>query len=262
MISNSFNQNSNYRMNANAAMEIARSYSVLSSKKMLNDILSSVIKDIDLSNYSKFELHKLCNSIILSKYSSEQLIKSLLVDYFKDERVIAAFEIRTNESRLDFLRINGYSISYEIKSEVDNLAKLEKQVLNYSELFEFNNVVVGKKHLAKVRDVLSSEYGIFIEENGKLFEKRKAKKNRNISSERQLKIFTKKEINKFYKTDIKNVLNLFSPKEINSIFKEVLKSRYSTKWSFLCQNKQDILPIDYQYFYNHNITPNLIYGIR
>ncbi len=257
---NSIDQNIKYKMTDKLAMEIARTYSVLSSRKMLNDVLSSVIEDVDLSGYSKFDLHKLCNSIILSKYSSEQLIKSLLVDYFLDESVIAAFEIRTNESRLDFLRINGHSISYEIKSEVDNLVKLEKQVLHYSELFEFNNVVVGKKHLSKVREIIPSGYGIFIEENGKLVEKRKAKKNNNISSERQLNIFTKKEINQFFKIDTKSVLDLFSPKEINSIFKEALKSRYSKKWNFLCQNKQDILPIDYQYFYHHNITPNLIYG--
>jgi hypothetical protein len=257
---NLISQNINSRMTDKVAMEIARSYSVLSSKKKLNDVLSSAIRDVDLSGYSKFELHKLCNSIILSKYSSEPLIKSLLVDYFLDERVIAAFEIRTNKSRLDFLRLNGHSISYEIKSEVDNLVKLEKQVLHYSELFEFNNVVVGKKHLSKVRKIIPSAYGIFIEENGKLFEKRKAKKNNNISPERQLNIFTKKEINQFFKTDIESVLDLFSPKEINSIFKEILKSRYSKKWDFLCQNKQDILPIDYQYFYHHNISPNLIYG--
>lgn len=257
---NSTYQHINYRMTDKSAMEIARSYSVLSSKKTLNDVLTSVIKDVDLSGYSKFELHELCNSIILSKYSSEQLIKSLLVDYFVEEGVIAAFEIRTNESRLDFLRINGQSISYEIKSEVDNLVKLEKQVLHYSELFEFNNVVVGKKHLSKVREVLPFEYGILIEENGGLFEKRKAKKNRNISPERQLNIFTKKEINQFFKTDKKSALNSFSSKEINSIFKEALKSRYLKKWNFLYQNKQDILPIDYQYFYQHNISPHLIYG--
>lgn len=249
-------------MTDKSAMEIARSYSVLSPKKVLSDVLSSVIENVDLSGYSKFELHKLYNSIILSNYSSEQLIKSLLVDYFTDEKVITAFEIRTNESRLDFLRINGHSISYEIKSEVDNLLKLKKQVLNYSELFEFNNVVVGKKHLFKVREMLPSSYGIFIEDNGELFEKRKAKKNRNISPERQLEIFTKKEISHFFKTDTKNILDLFSPKEINSIFKEALKTRYSKKWNFLCENRQDILPIDYQYFYHHNITPSLIYGSK
>ena len=256
---NSIILNINHTITEKSAMEIARSYSVLSSQKKLNEILTSVIKDIDLSSYSKFELHKLYNSIILNNYSSEQRIKGLLVDYFVDEGVIVAFEIRTNESRLDFLRINGYSISYEIKSDVDNLVKLEKQVLHYSELFEFNNVVIGEKHLSKVREILPFEYGIFILENGKLFEKRKAKKNRNISSERQLKIFTKKEIHRFFKTDTKSVLNLFSPKEINSIFKEMLKSRYSKKWGFLCQNRQNILPIDYQYFYHHNIAPNLIY---
>lgn len=259
---NSINQNINYRMTDKSAMEIARSYNVLSSKKMLNDVLTSVIKDVDLSDCSKFELHKLFNSIILSKYSSEQLIKSLLVDYFVDEGVIAAFEISTNESRLDFLRINGQSISYEIKSDVDNLVKLEKQVLHYSELFEFNNVVVGKKHLTKVREILPSEYGIFIEENGKLFEKRKARKNSKISSERQLNLFTKKEINHFFKTDTESVLELFPTRKINSIFKEMLKSRYSKKWQFLCRNRCDILPIDYQYFYHHNITPNIIYGSK
>lgn len=253
-------KNINHRVTEKSAMEIARSYNVLSTKKRLIDVLNSVITDVDLTSYSKFEIHKLFNSIILSKYSSEQLIKSLLVNYFNEEGVVAAFEIRTNESRLDFLRINGQSISYEIKSEVDNLVKLEKQVSHYSELFEYNNVVIGKKHLSKAREIIPAEYGIFIESDGKLFEKRKARKNTNISPERQLNMLTKKEVHRFFKADRQHVLKLFSQKEINSIFKDILKFRYTRKWDFLHNNKKNILPIDYQYFYHHNINPNIIYG--
>ena len=241
-------------------MEMSRSYNVLSSRMNLDNVLSSIIKDVDFSSFSKFEIHKIYNDIILSNYSSEHLVKSLLVDYFKEENVIAAFEIRTNESRLDFLRINGHSISYEIKSEVDNLVKLEKQISNYSELFEFNNVVVGIKHLDKIRELIPTEYGIFIEKDGCLIEKRKARKNKLISAEKQLNLFTKKELQTYFEYDMKQILETYSSKKINDQFKKMLKDRYSKKWNYLCNNKNDILPIDYQYFYHHNISPQLIYG--
>ena len=98
-------------------------------------------------NFARYELHKLINETIIHNYNGEVKIKALLVDHFIKDNAVSCFEIKANKSRLDYLRINGSSISYEIKSELDNLLKLKKQVNDYSTLFEYNYVVIHSNHL-------------------------------------------------------------------------------------------------------------------
>ena len=243
------------------AMELARSYNILYPLNKLKNILSSIDSDIDFSDYSKFQIHSLFNYLIQNTYSGEAKVKSLLVDYFLNEDAIAAFEINTFNGRLDFLRINGDSISYEIKSEVDNLAKLEKQISGYIKLFEYNYVVIAYNHLSKIREILPKEYGILIVNNEKIEVRRKAKKNKFVAPDHQIKLFTKKElIENFNIYDKDLILQSFTPKEINIKFKGMLKKRYFNRWKFLSENRDDILPLDYQYFYHHNISPSIIYA--
>lgn len=242
-------------------MELARSYNILYPIARLKDILSALQLEEDLSNLNKYQVHSIFNNIIQNNYSGEAMIKSLLVNKFLNEDAIAAFEINTFNGRLDFLRINGDSISYEIKSEVDNLAKLEKQISGYIKLFEYNYVVIAYNHLSKIREILPKEYGILIVNNEKIEVRRKAKKNKFVASDYQIKLFTKKElIENFNIYDKDLILQSFTPKEINIKFKGMLKKRYFNRWKFLSENRDDILPLDYQYFYHHNISPSIIYA--
>ncbi len=242
------------------AKELARTYNVLLTSSQLKSVLQTILPNKDIEDRSKYDIHSLYNDIILRKYKSELLYKSLLVDYFINEDIIAAFEIKANGSRLDFLKINGNTISYEIKSEVDNLIKLQKQVSDYSLLFDYNYVVIGQNHLNSIKKLLPQNYGIFIVKNDHLFLIKKPIKNHNIDSNFQLNLFTKKELRLFFKTDDKLLIyKSFSFNEIQDKFRTMLKKRYNFKWEFLKKNKESILPVDYQYFYNHNISPNVIY---
>lgn len=248
-------------VNYNIAKDLARSYNVLSPLNTLKSILRYAFPEAIIDSYSKYEIHYLFNEIITKNYNAEALYKSLLVDEFIHEDVIAAFEINANNSRLDFLKINGYTVSYEIKSEVDNLSKIEKQVSDYSKLFDFNYVVIGKNHLSSIRKICPSHYGIIIIENSEINEVRRPKRNNNIDSHNQLNIFTKKELNSFFgNSDIESIDKYFSSKVIAEQFRAMLKHRYEKRWSFLKEHKKKILPIDYQYFYNHNISPSIIYN--
>ncbi len=247
-------------IDTNLATELARSYNILAPISSLRSLLKSAFKDEDFSSFSKFELHLCMNEIWCDKYYGESKIKSLLVNYFIQEDV-AAFEINANNSRLDFLAINGDTNSYEIKSELDSLKKLPKQVHDYESLFEYNYVVLDKKHLTEARKLISSHYGIFIIDGDNLQRKRKAKRNQAIHSSSQLNLFTKKELYDFFGRTEKGIIAKYTKKQINEIFKEMLKKRYSKRWMFLKEHKKDILPIDYQYFFHHNIPPSVIYGL-
>jgi hypothetical protein len=95
-----------------------------------------------------------------------------------------------------------------------------------------------------------------------LKEHKKATLNNNLDSIIQLSLFTKKELQQSFKgvpLDFNKIQGIYSKNEINSVFKQMLKKRYLKKWTFLKNNLEDILPIDYQYFFYHNIQPSVIY---
>lgn len=246
-------------LNTQQAIEMARSYNVLANFPKLQSLLTSIFSDTDFSHYTKYQLHQIINDAVLSHYRGEIYIKHLLVNHFIQRNAIAAFEIKTYESRLDFLRINGASISYEIKSEVDSLQKLPRQTKDYSNLFEYNFLVLDNIHLKKARKMIPDNYGIIVAENDQLTIKRQAKKQNQFSAEKQLALFTQKELHKYFKTNKTEILKKFPKKTINEVFKQMLKDRYAPKWEFLKKNWEAILPIDYQYFFHHNIAPSLIY---
>lgn len=248
-------------INSTLAKDLARSYNILYSTKTLKSILKYAYPDSIVESFTKYEIHFIFNEIITRNYNAEALYKSLLVDEFINEDVIAAFEINANNSRLDFLKINGHTVSYEIKSEVDNLSKIEKQISDYSELFDYNYVVIGRNHLLSIKRLCPPHYGIIIVEDSIIKEVRKPKMNNNINSIKQLNVFTKKELNSFFGySDIKLIDSFFSLKIIAENFRAMLKQRYEKRWLFLKEHKVKILPIDYQYFYNHNIPPSIIYN--
>lgn len=242
------------------AMAMAKSYNVLAHSRKLKGLLETVFPEKDFSDCPKFSLHQLINDAILSNYNGELYIKQLLVNHFIEEDAIAAFEMKTNESRLDFLRINGYSISYEVKSGIDSLQKLNRQVEGYRQLFEYNYIVIDRIHLNKARQIIPDAFGIIIAENDELKYKRNARKNGQLEPETQLSLFKQAELKKFFKAPKEVVLKNYSKRQINEVFKQMLKNRYAPKWQFLKAHHSSILPVDYQYFFHHNIAPSLIYG--
>jgi hypothetical protein len=244
-----------------AAAALARSYNILLSPVRLRSILATLSQRSDVGTASKFDLHRIINTLIFESYLGEARIKAMLVDKFFSDRVVAAFEIRANRSRADFLTVNGITCSYEIKSELDNLMKLKKQADDFSRLFEYNYVVVDKKHISKATEILPGNYGIYEVTFNGIKLKKKAQKNNQTDAASQLKLFTKKELETYFDSyrSLEHALNSFSPGEINAIFKKMLKHRYEDRWNFVLNHKKEILPLDYQFFFKNNILPSIIY---
>jgi hypothetical protein len=250
-------------LTANVVNTLARSYNVLGYSNNLRAILSSVLPKEDFSSLSKVELHRMINHILTKAYKGESALKAKLVEMFVEKDVTAAFEIRVNNSRVDFLTVNGDTISYEIKSGIDNLNKLSKQINDYEKVFEFNYLVIDEKHLESVKELIPAHYGIYISHKDKLVKNKGADRNSCLESKMQLKLFTQKELGQHFecgKLGIEEVAKQFSATQINEGFKSMLKKRYERKWLFLKQNMNEVLPIDYQYFFHHNIAPKIIYG--
>ncbi|TXE03077.1 sce7726 family protein [Algoriphagus aquimarinus] len=238
-----------------------KSYHPLKSEKELNKWLGSFIPNLTVTSGSKLEFLRQLNSFALSHFEDELFFKQLLTQSLFEENIIGAFEVGALTSRLDLLKINGVTTAYEIKSEFDSLEKLEKQSQDYLKLFEYNYLVVADKHLAKAKIIIPGIFGIYTLKDKSLKRIRVAKKNKNLDPKSQLSILTSRELKTTFKSSEPDaVLETYSAGQINEGVKKALKKRYSKKWGFIKERSSEILPLDYQYFFNHPVSPSLVYS--
>lgn len=249
-------------INKQIIRQIAMDYDTLAYKTNLEKLLSGLYPEETLPPFSKYELHQQLNHILINHYKGEGQLKYTLFKEYVKKNIVAAFEIKVNNSRVDFLAVNGVSRSFEIKSELDNLCKLRKQSLDYASVFDYNYVVIDVRHLKNSQDLIPTDFGIWSFSNGRKKIHRHAKLNTSINPEMQLNLLTKKELKTGFTEEggvRSEILKNNGSDEINVRFKKLLKQRYSERWNFLISNSEAILPIDVQFFFNINIEPEVIY---
>lgn len=241
---------------------LARSYSALLYPKKLRELLESVTTDTDYSGEDKYALHQHINQMLTANHQGEALIKYKIAMKYLFRDTVAGFEIKVGNSRADFASINGVTRCYEIKTELDNLNKLIKQSWDYTSVFEYNTVILDEKHLTQATRELPKEYGITIIGKKSLKPFRRAEKNANICAKCQLEALTAKEIEMFFagkKSAINEILSRYSAGAVNKGFKLALKDRYRNRWEFMRKHHQQILPIDFQFFFSTQESPSLLY---
>ena len=69
-------------------------------------------------------------------------------------------EFRAGECRADIAILNGTITVYEIKSERDSLARLERQIRNYRRVFARIVVIAAENHVKEVLQCTPSEVGV------------------------------------------------------------------------------------------------------
>jgi hypothetical protein len=240
---------------------LAKKYNTMDYSSGLRTALHSIFPKRDIARLAKPELHELFNHLLVHHYSGEAALKYELFLRASRQKVVAAFEIPVNKSRADFLTVNGHTTSYEIKSGLDNLDKLQKQSEDYLRAFEYNFVVIDSKHLAGAKKILPASFGIISFINGRKKVHHPVTLNNRIDPRMQLELLTKKEFTTAFKNCFSRdqVIRKHTDAEINTAFKTALKIRYAKRWSFLLTNSAQILPVDLQFFFNSNISPELIY---
>jgi len=247
-----------------AVSYLAKNYNTLDYYVKLVDHLNNACPAENFKAFTKYELHELFNEILIKYYNGEEILKYKLAEkHLKQRNIVGAFEMKVNNSRIDFLAVNGVSTGYEIKSELDNLSKLSKQTRDYMLAFEYNYLVTDERHVEKAKDLLPDSFGLWCYKNGKYRTLKKSKLNRKIDPEMQLRLLTKKELITNFPEEqgrVKKILNTYTSKSINTVFKETLKDRYRDRWKFLLSNRENILPIDMQFFFNSNILPERVYS--
>lgn len=241
---------------------LARSYNTLSYTNQLRELLAAFFQTDKYQGLSKYELAKTVNDVLFKHYDGEQILKYKLAKEFRNKKYVAAFEVKAKSSRTDFLVINGDTKSFEVKSKIDTLNRLNKQVRDYGDVFEFNTVVIDEIHLSNVIKIIPEYYGIWYFEGSKKIVHRAAEYSPKINAAEQLSLFNKKELMTSFGSVNKNeILSSNDSAKINHELKEMLKKRYFDRWNFVQRNWNKILPIDLQFFFNTNVRPEIIYGI-
>lgn len=95
-------------------------------------------------------------------YYKNTLLNKLLLGVHKPTTTTALTEVSVNRSKADFVLINGKAVVYEIKTELDNLDRLESQIQDYYKAFTNVCVVTSEYNYESVRKKLSgTSVGIY-----------------------------------------------------------------------------------------------------
>lgn len=121
-----------------------------------------------------------------------------------DYKIIPEMTICDGMSRVDVAVANGNLCGYEIKSDADTLERLESQKEYYNKTFDKVFIVVGEKYQGIILDYVPDWWGVYIayydKNNNVCFkEKKRGRKNRNISAESLLELLWRDEIEKLLK---------------------------------------------------------------
>jgi len=102
------------------------------------------------------------------------------------------YEIMDAQSRVDlavFTKERSYG--FEIKGSSDSTTRLKSQVKNYDYIFDYNCVVIERKHLSNVLAILPIHWGIFIVSQDKVELYKKPELNKSVSKENVIRLIFK-----------------------------------------------------------------------
>lgn len=95
-------------------------------------------------------------------YYKNTILNQLLIQKHDLYHTTAITELPIGTSKADFIMINGRGVVYEIKTDLDNLLRLETQINDYYKVFSYVYVVVGNKQLSNVKEILkNTKVGIY-----------------------------------------------------------------------------------------------------
>lgn len=239
-------------------------YSPLKTNSDLADYLFNITLDSKYQTSNLDSVREDITELLYKCYPNETTIKAAFLEQylFKTPSSVSGFETPVKSSRADLCKINNNSFVFEIKTDLDTLDRLDKQLFDYSSVFEYVYVVCSEKNLSKIVDSISENVGIYCYRKNKKGNytfslHRKAALSPYLSSEAQIEMLTSNERNKLSK-QLSAYTNSFHD-TINSFFKHALKDRYNERWNFLVKNKKNIYRMDYQFFFKNLVPPELVY---
>ena len=186
-------------------------------------------QDIYTNVYELLKKKYRCEYIYLNEIFLEQILK----EHNEASAVITEFYI--NSSKADLLIVNGTTTIYEIKTELDTLNRLEKQLLDYIKAFDRVYVITYEGFKKNIKKFLSQNEKIknvgikILNGDGSLTTiKKSGSFIKNYDKEYIFKSLLKKERDFFCKDDYYRAKELFLKKSniyVHKYFKKCLLER-------------------------------------
>jgi len=135
------------------------------------------------------EIYENYYKILQGNYRCEYVYKNEIVNQIllKNHKGNAKLytELDIHDSKADVVIMNGTSTVYEIKTELDNFDRLEKQLASYRLVFDKIYVVTHESKLKALKKLIGKDIGIVILNNNNVLEtKRSARSNKaNVEPE-------------------------------------------------------------------------------
>lgn len=256
-------------------------YSKYSTIENINILYKTLIKILDpsfLSTLNYENVHDAYNKVFLKYYPNEICVKSNFINkiLMKGQDHITIFELPIGSSRADLCKVNGKSIAYEIKTDLDNYLRLKKQLNDYFEIFDEVYVICSEDNVKEISSIIPTNCGIYsyvVTKRGVYhfsLVREATSDNSLINSPKQLQLLRRGEYSMYFDLSscedcktasnvIHYILEKYDSKTINNIFKLILKERYKVRWNFLKCNLENIYEIDYQWFFKNHVNPDIIY---
>ena len=177
-------------------------------------IINSKKKEKNL-NYIKKIYHYLSLKYRNEYYYLNTLLNELLIKNHTIDTTVALSQLQVGNSKIDLALINGKAIAYEIKTELDNLNKLTKQIHDYYKVFDRVCIVSYDKNIKKITEKhINENVGLYIvDTKNKIIVVKEPKVFReNIEYKSLFKILHKHEfekIIKIYYGDLPNTCDAF-----------------------------------------------------
>lgn len=155
------------------------------------------------------------------------LLNKLLLGRHSINTTTALSQVPIENSKADFILINGKAVVYEIKTELDTFDRLETQLNDYYKAFNHVCVVTCESNYNKLYDILKdSKVGIYVltKKNTIQFKKDPEQDNTKITHDALFKILRKHEYEAIilnYFGELPKTTQVFHYEECLKIFKQI-----------------------------------------
>ena len=153
---------------------------------------------------------------------NDNSIRKILIEYLcaSCDKIRIYQEKMIGSAVCDVMAVTDCLTGYEIKSDLDNYDRLERQVSAYSQFFDKNYLVVSARHRVSASDKVPPEWGIICILGESISMERPARWNRSVSLRMQLSILWKLELKNLL---IKNGMPLYAQKPKSFIADRILE---------------------------------------
>lgn len=198
---------------------------------------------IDLNSFSSQtygDFFDLVYQTILDKYMCEYIYKNETLSYeilsnkhTDDAKLLS--EVIVGKSKADIVIVNGTTTVYEIKTELDNVSRLESQLDDYLKVFDRVNVLTCENQLKHVYKLLQSKlkYSVvgvclFSVKNGESVISTNKESESNLMNLDPLAIYNVLNFSELRKYDpnlTKEDFISMNISEINTLFNKIMRVR-------------------------------------